>query len=161
MRFYPYYEGRDAGRTPMPWTDGPGGGFTVHARPWLPLGDVTAANVAAQRGDPDSVLTLCRDLIAFRRRHPEFASGDYVAAPTPEGVWAWARGERHVVVLNMSAAEVGLDAMAGTVQVCTDRARDLETIDRPLLLPAFQGLILEREGAPEGAEPNRPSHRDR
>ena len=28
VHFYPYYEGRDAGRTPMQWRDRPGGGFT-------------------------------------------------------------------------------------------------------------------------------------
>ena len=27
VRYWPYYEGRDAGRTPMPWRDGPGGGL--------------------------------------------------------------------------------------------------------------------------------------
>ena len=35
--------------------------------PWLPLTDPDRRNVAAQRGDPDSILTLYRDLIALRR----------------------------------------------------------------------------------------------
>ncbi len=144
VRFYPYYEGRDAGRTPMQWSDTTGGGFTGADRPWLPLGDVAAANVAAQRDDPDSVLALCRDLIAFRRRHPEFSAGDYASLPAPEGAWAWARGERHVVVLNMSGGEVGLDGTAGTVRVCTDRARGHEVVDGPLQLAPFQGMIIER-----------------
>ena len=38
VRFYPYYEGRDAARTPMQWSDRPGGGFTEAERPWLPHG---------------------------------------------------------------------------------------------------------------------------
>jgi alpha-glucosidase len=144
VRFYPYYEGRDAGRTPMQWSDTAGGGFTGAVRPWLPLGDVAAANVAAQRDDPDSVLALCRDLIAFRRRYPEFSAGDYASLPAPEGAWAWARGERHVVVLNVSGGEVGLDGLAGTVRVCTDRARGDEVVDGPLQLAPFQGMIIER-----------------
>ncbi len=144
VRFHPYYEGRDAGRTPMQWSDTEGGGFTGAARPWLPLGDVAAANVAAQRDDPDSPLALCRDLFDFRRRHPEFSAGGYASLPAPEGVWAWARDERHVVVLNMSDGEVGLDGVTGTVQVCTDRARAHEVVGSPLRAAPFQGLIIER-----------------
>ena len=85
VRFHPYYEGRDAGRTPMQWSDGPGGGFTDADQPWLPLGDVAAANVAEQREDPGSVLTLCRDVIAYRRRHPEFVVGEYRPCRRPGG----------------------------------------------------------------------------
>ena len=36
VRFYPYYEGRDAGRTPMQWSDEPGGGFTEADAPVAP-----------------------------------------------------------------------------------------------------------------------------
>jgi alpha-glucosidase len=144
VRFYPYYEGRDAGRTPMQWSDHPGGGFTEADRPWLPLGDLAAANVEAQRDDPDSVLTLCRDLIAFRRRHPAFSAGDAASLATCETAWAWTRGERHVVVLNMSSEELVLPDLPGTIQLCTDRARDLELVGGVLHLAASEGLILER-----------------
>ncbi len=144
MRFYPYYEGRDAGRTPMQWSDRPGGGFTEADRPWLPLGDVAAANVAAQRDDPGSVLTLCRDLIAFRRRHPEFSAGDTTSLATPETAWAWTRGQRHVVVLNMSSEELVLPDLPGTIQLCTDRSREQEVVEGTLRLAPFEGLILER-----------------
>jgi len=128
----------------MQWSDTPGGGFTGAGRPWLPLGDVAAANVTAQREDPDSVLALCRELIAFRRARPEFSGGDYVSLPAPEGVWAWARGPHHVVVLNMSPGEAGLDGVDGTVRVCTQRARAHEVVPGPLRLAPFQGMIIER-----------------
>ena len=50
--------GRDPVRTPMPWEGRPNAGFTS-GRPWLPIGaDNAAANVAAQRDDPASMLTL-------------------------------------------------------------------------------------------------------
>jgi alpha-glucosidase len=53
-------------RTPMPWSAGPGAGFTT-GRPWLPLGpDAMTRNVDAQRADPGSVLALYRRLIALR-----------------------------------------------------------------------------------------------
>ena len=79
-----------------------GGGFTDAERAWLPLGDVTTTNVAAQRRDGDSVLTLCRDVIAFRRRHPEFSAGTPTSLAVPAGAWAWTargapcRGPQHV-----------------------------------------------------------------
>ena len=144
VRFYPYYEGRDTCRTPMQWSGGSGGGFTDADRPWLPLGDLEAANVAVQRGDRDSVLTLCRDVIAFRRQHPDFVATDYATLAAPEGVWAFGRGDRHVVVLNMSSSPVELDGLAGTVRLCTDRARDLEVVGSQVPMAAYQGLILER-----------------
>ncbi len=144
VRFYPYYEGRDAGRTPMQWSDQRGGGFTEADQAWLPLGDLAAANVTTQRDDPDSVLALCRDLIAFRRRHPAFSAGDTTSLVTPDEVWAWTRGDRHVVALNMSTEELVLDDLPGTIQLATDRARDLEVVGGALHLAAFEGMILER-----------------
>jgi len=48
------------------------------------------------------------------------------------------------VVLNVSGGEVGLDGLAGTVRVCTDRARGDEVVDGPLQLAPFQGMIIER-----------------
>jgi len=143
VRFYPYYEGRDAGRTPMQWSDAPGGGFT-EAAPWLPVGDVAAANVLGQRDDPASVLTLCRDLIAFRRRHPEFSTGDSTTVATPEATWAFTRGPRHVVALNMSSETNVIVGLSGTIAVCTDRAREGEAADSDLRLAPFEGLVLER-----------------
>ena len=144
MRFFPYYEGRDAGRTPMQWSDAPGGGFTDADRPWLPLGDVAAANVADQRDDPESVLRLCRDVISYRRRHPDFAVADYRSLASPEGVWAFGRGESHVVVLNMSAEPLEVDGLAGTVVLGTDRFRESEVVASSVPVAAHEGLILQR-----------------
>jgi alpha-glucosidase len=144
VRFYPYYEGRDAARTPMQWSDDPGGGFTDGGRPWLPLGDLATANVRAQRDDPDSVLSLCHDVIAFRRRHPAFATGDTTTLATPEQAWAWTRGPRHAVVLNMSESGLTLPGLSGRIEISTDRARDREGVDGDLRLAASEGVILER-----------------
>src|SRR6266550_1102390 len=59
--------GRDPERTPMPWTGEPGAGYSQPGvEPWLPYGDVAACNVADQRRDPDSTLSLTRDLIGLR-----------------------------------------------------------------------------------------------
>jgi alpha-glucosidase len=144
VRFHPYYDGRDAGRTPMQWRDGAGGGFTDGERPWLPLGDVARTNVAAQRDDPDSVLTFCRELIAYRRRYPEFVTADYASLPAPEGVWAFGRGDNHVVILNMSPDPLELKGFGSTVRFGTDRARAQEVAASPLRMAPYEGLILER-----------------
>jgi alpha-glucosidase len=144
VRFFPYYEGRDAGRTPMQWSTGPGGGFTEADRPWLPLGDLAAANVATQRDDPDSVLTLCRDVIAYRRRHPQFVVTDYRSLSSPEGMWAFARGDNHLVVLNMSTEPLELARLTGTVVLCTNRSRDSEVVASSLRIAPHEGLIMER-----------------
>ena len=65
----------------MPWTDGPGAGFTS-GRPWLRFGsDVSTRNVAAQRADPGSVLALYRRLIALRAATPALQVGDLSLEP--------------------------------------------------------------------------------
>ncbi|HEC09471.1 MAG TPA: hypothetical protein ENI86_07880 [Acidimicrobiales bacterium] len=63
--------GRDGCRTPMPWTGGPTNGFSPSGRSWLPSDDrPVELTVAAQSGDPASMLNRYRDLIAFRHRTP-------------------------------------------------------------------------------------------
>ena len=92
-RFWPYYKGRDAERTPMPWSGGPGGGFSEPGvRTWLPMADPAACNVADQEDDPDSVLELCRRVIVARAASDDLAVGPYRSLPSPEGTWAFERG---------------------------------------------------------------------
>src|SRR4029079_10440778 len=96
--------GRDNERTPMHWSPDAGAGFSeAGVEPWLPYGDIAATNVADQRHDPDSVLSLTRDLIGLRDAMPELRVGDYRTLPGPtDDVWAWQRGERTVVACNLS-----------------------------------------------------------
>ncbi len=135
---------RDVCRTPMPWTAEPGGGFTTaEATPWLPFGDLAACNVAAQREDPGSVLHLVRDLIALRRRHSELTSGSYAPLPAPSGAWAWRRGERFAVALNLSDSQLAVAGVGGRVAVATDRARDGEQVGGELQLGPYEGVVIE------------------
>jgi hypothetical protein len=48
------------------------------------------------------------------------------------------------VVLNVSEEARTLAGTAGTVRLCTDRAREGEIVEGDLALPAHQGLVLER-----------------
>jgi glycosidase len=148
VRYWPHYEGRDSGRTPMQWRATPGGGFTEPGcTPWLPLGDTTAINVEVQREDPASMLQLARDVIAFRRDHADFCLGDYQTIPAPEGVWMWRRGSGYIVVLNMSEVDVGLTDVEGIVRIGTDRHRETEQVHGSIRVEPYEGLIVEVTGS--------------
>ena len=141
-RYWPEPRGRDPERTPMHWTDAPGGGFTKPgARPWLPLGDVAARNVEDQRRDPSSTVNFVRDLIAARREHPDLRSGSYRALPSPAGVWAWQRGRDTAIALNLSAAPVSVRGIRGSVVISTTRSRDGDRVDGDITLDPWEGAI--------------------
>ncbi|MEO7665335.1 MAG: alpha-amylase family glycosyl hydrolase, partial [Candidatus Limnocylindrales bacterium] len=74
--FFPWWN-RDGCRSPMPWSAGPGAGFTTPGgTPWLPLvPDAAVRNVDVEAGDPGSVLSTYRRLLALRRELPALSSG--------------------------------------------------------------------------------------
>jgi alpha-glucosidase len=134
---------RDVCRTPMPWRDAPGGGFTTaEATPWLPFGDL-AINVEVQRADPGSTLHLVRDLIALRKRTPDLTEGAYASLPAPEGVWAWRRGDGYAVAVNLTDRPATVDGLAGRVVVGTDRGRDGEAVADRAALGPWEAVVLE------------------
>lgn len=120
LRFWPEVKGRDGCRTPMVWDASPQGGFTT-GTPWLPVKDAQRAqNVAAQDGDPDSVLSAYRETIAFRRAEPDLREGDIAFLDTPEPILAFHRGdltcvfnlspEAHTLTLDRAAPLTGPQA---------------------------------------------------
>jgi alpha-glucosidase len=141
--------GRDPCRTPMPWSPEPGGGFTTPAaEPWLPLSAQPGVTVEEQRDDPDSMRTLCRDLIALRRAEPDLGRGGYRSLPAPDGVFAYRRGERFLVALNLSDNEAQLGsglAGGGRIRLSTNRARDREAVDGAVRLGPWEGVLLETD----------------
>jgi alpha-glucosidase len=144
LRFHPV-AGRDPERTPMPWSAEPGGAFTTDpgVEPWLPYGDFAACNVADQRRDPDSMLSLGRDLIGLRDAVPDLRCGAYVTlASTPEGLWAWRRGEQVVVALNLGDEPATLDGVTGLLRIGTARVRDGERVDGVLRLDPWEGAVV-------------------
>jgi alpha-glucosidase len=114
---------RDRGRTPMPWDASPGAGFTAGpGRPWLPLGEHAARNVASQRADAGSVLWLCRRLLGLRREWlGGTGAGDYRQLPAPPGVWRYRTGPL-VVAANFSDGPASLPGPAGEVLLTTHGA---------------------------------------
>jgi glycosidase len=129
----------------MPWHNQPGGGFTnPDTRPWLPLGDVATFNVEDQRTDPNSILVLCRDLIALRRTTADLHTGAYRSLPSPPDVWAWKRGRHVTIAVNLSDTETETADMRGHVAVATNRNRDNETVAGSLHLGPWEGAVLLR-----------------
>jgi glycosidase len=125
----------------MSWTDAPGAGFTAAGvEPWLPFGVLTV-NVAAQRADPGSVLHLVRDLIALRRADDALHAGPFTPLDAPEGAWAYRRGDRAAVALNLSDARVVVPGLSGRVEIGTDRARDGEALEGAVALGPWEGVV--------------------
>lgn len=140
--------GRDGCRTPMQWDSTPYAGFSTIA-PWLRLSrDAALENVATERQDPASMLSLYRALIALRRARPELAIGTYKIVSAAGDVLAFEREyqcQRSVVVLNFGAASIWLVAH-GRILLSTFMDRQAEQIDGRLNLRGAEGIILEPLG---------------
>ncbi|HEV3280448.1 MAG TPA: alpha-amylase family glycosyl hydrolase [Acidimicrobiales bacterium] len=142
-RYWPHAAGRDPERSPLPWHDGPGRGFTAPGvEPWLPMGTPPAINVASQRDDPGSVLTFTRDLIALRRRSPDLWGGSYDSLPSPPDTWVWRRGRGFAAALNLGDEARRIDGLAGSVAIGTDRRRDGEPVQEQLSLSPGEGVLI-------------------
>ncbi len=103
-------------RTPMRWSASEDGGFSV-ATPWRAMSTTDPSiSVAAQRGEPDALLTWYQRLIALRASQAPLAAGslEVVAglAGSQLAFWREADGERLLVVANLGAAAVRIDADA-------------------------------------------------
>jgi alpha-amylase len=108
-------------RTPMHWTRGPAAGFTRGAA-WEPLQpDSMTANVAAQDGDPSSLLNLHRRLIHLRGEHATLGTGELAPlVASSDAVAAYLRrdGDRAVLVV----ANLGTTPLAGVTVASPERA---------------------------------------
>jgi alpha-glucosidase len=113
--------GRDGARHPMQWEPGASGGFS-DGRPWLPVVDPAELNVADEREDPESLLSLYRRLIALR---PTLGHG-FELLPSDEGVLAYRCGGQ-LVAINLTSeprpapphGSIVLSTDAGAVQGTT------------------------------------------
>jgi alpha-glucosidase len=128
----------------MRWDDRPGAGFTTGTS-WLPLGD-PAVNVAAQREDPGSMLTLHRRLLALRHDSPALSAGAYEPVQADGDVLAYLRtGDdgRWLVALNLGPGAGRLDlAVHGRVELATTPDRDGDRVEGGLDLAGDEGLVV-------------------
>ena len=135
-------QGRDPERTPMPWDDTAGAGFTA-GRPWLPIGE--QSSVAAQELDPTSMLQLYRRLIHLRRTHSLLVAGALQAVATEGNVLRFERtaeGMRILVLLNLGSEPVTALVGDGTILLSTSLERKDETTSGEVELSGAEGLVI-------------------
>jgi glycosidase len=145
---------RDEVRTPMQWDSTTNAGFCpVGVAPWLPVNpNHVERNVAAQRGDPGSLLELYRSLLHLRRETPALAAGDLgLIDDLPTDVLGYERVDpdepsiRVVVLLNFSDASrvVRLPDIDAPLLV-TDAAIDLRGGAGSVVLMPHSAAVLRR-----------------
>lgn len=140
-------QSRDLARTPMPWLDQPGLGFTTGTS-WLPGGDRTAEQtVAHQNRDPASHLSALRRLLTARAwaHHHGLLAGDSVSAePAPTGVRLWQRGQAWSAVNLTERPAEQMDLPATAIYdsqdptITPEHPRPSQTVS----LAAHQALLL-------------------
>jgi alpha-amylase len=117
-------------RTPMPWNDGPGGGFTT-GTPWYPFAPGRdTANVADETDDPASLLSRYRDLIRMRASSQALTAGDLVTL-TPTGAF--------------SPVLAFLRAIDGEIVLAVHNLSDAFVAAGPLAVPGLPGEALFKD----------------
>jgi alpha-glucosidase len=142
--------GRDPQRTPMQWDNSPNGGFTT-GKPWLPLPpEAATCNIVTQEKQPDSILSLYRQLIEFRRQHRSLSIGRWIDAHADGKVFAYERRhgpERLLVVLNFchepQTVSLPGDAEQGRIMLSTLLDRHDERVGPTVDLRMDEGLIID------------------
>jgi alpha-glucosidase len=116
IAFWPNFKGRDGCRTPMPWTDTDGAGFSS-ATPWLPVPDShRPLAVTHQQHDPDSVLNGFREFMRWRREQDVLRIGNIEFLDAPEPALVFVRrhaGRAMLVALNLDARDVAMPVPTG------------------------------------------------
>jgi alpha-glucosidase len=142
--------GRDPERTPMQWDSSPNAGFTT-GTPWLPIADdYRTINVAVERDDPTSMLTLYRRLIALRRATPALEVGAYAPVAASGDVLAYLRegaGRRFLVALNLGqhlqTFDMGGLEAHGRIVLSSGLDREGEEVIGTFALRGDEGVIVE------------------
>ena len=144
--------GRDPERTPMQWDASPQAGFS-DASPWLPLAeDYEQFNVATERDDPRSMLTLYRRLIELRRREAALSVGGYAPRGVDGDLLAYERhdGERRfLIVLNLGHQPQRFTLQPGergALALSTYLDHDREPVSGEIVLRADEGVVVEIMG---------------
>ena len=126
---------RDRARTPMPWSPGPGWGFTSPGvKPWLPFGDRKSRTVAEQRNDEGSVLLLTRALLALKGTDLTYRS-----LPGPDGLWMYQSGNL-VVAANFTPEAVEADLPQGRCLSSLSGWRSM-SVGEPVQLQPWEAVV--------------------
>ncbi|KAK5715618.1 hypothetical protein LTR15_010264 [Elasticomyces elasticus] len=152
---------RDHARNPMQWDDGLDAGFSLKnkerwvGKPWMRVhDDYKDWNVAKQIGDPESVLSFWKNMIAFRKAHLACTYGYFtLLSPASEEVFAYTKSyktERLLVLLNFTKESVSytLPEQAGEVDDMKDLIGNYTSgppehiEDRVVKLRPYEALVI-------------------
>jgi alpha-glucosidase len=106
--------GRDGCRVPLPWTTEAATNFgfsgrPAPAQPWLPQpADWGSLSVAAEQGQPDSMLELYRAALSLRGELASLGDSGLTWLDSPPAVLAFQRGSRFVCCVNLSSDDYAL-----------------------------------------------------
>jgi alpha-glucosidase len=105
---WPLEKGRDGERTPMQWNTEKNAGFSEKA-PWLPVpSSYKSHNVVMESKDPNSVLSMYKNVLALRHTNQALIEGSYSALNEADtSVMSYLRtfkGKAVLVALNMSSS---------------------------------------------------------
>lgn len=145
---------RDPVRSPMQWDASPNTGFTgPNVKPWLPVAeDYSTVNVASEREDSSSMLSLFRRIIELRRNLPALKIGSYqVVESSSATVFSYIRQhaqQKVLVVLNISSQpqEISFKGLGenGAEILCStslDNQQKLNNLQE-VRLRANEGLLI-------------------
>jgi alpha-glucosidase len=138
---------RDPARTPMQWDlAAANAGFTT-GEPWLPIASLTPGmDAAGQRDNPDSMLALYRDLIAYKRSHEALRDGSQAFLDElPGGVLGILResgNQRAIIFVHMGERRRQVSGIIGRIEIASNRNRDGETVAGILSLEPNEAVLV-------------------
>jgi alpha-glucosidase len=133
--------GRDPERTPMPWDGSSGHGFTT-GQPWLPIG-TQEADVAAQGGDPQSMLSLYRRLIVLRKTSPALLHGAVAEVHADGSVLSYERrSAEQCLGIHLNLGEVTRQLKVGPARILFSSHGHHDVVAGSLSLGPAEGVVL-------------------
>lgn len=144
---------RDPQRSPMQWNDKRNAGFTA-GTPWLDIDTShTEINVEKEETQPDSMLSLYKELLAVRRREPALYGGDYIPVGLQQDMFSYLRrdpatGKQFLIILNLrhNPGVFTIPAhfnLTGRVLFNTSLDRKGEQIAREIKVGPDEGILAE------------------
>ena len=140
---------RDGARTPMQWSSARHAGFCPPETDstWLPVSpDYGHVNVEAQLADPDSLLSLYRRLISYRKTSRALLEGVYRPfAQAPPACLAYLRetdDERLLVALNFSGEKQEIELESAGEVVLSTHAENKQALKGSLVLEPNEGACV-------------------
>lgn len=129
--------GRDPVRTPMQWSADEYAGFSS-TEPWLPVSDdYFTNNVDLDTKNPDSLYSLYKQLLHFRKGNPSLSGVVFEIIDIHPDVLAYKRGEAITVLLNFSEQPIELSNQLDQLAISTAHRTNFDGILQP-----HEGVIL-------------------